>query len=268
MKLLLLTLTCLLLTLAPAHAEDWLKAAATKKVKTFIGDGPMKKVDVKTERRGKVVLRRIKPQNKSDWNTDPTALPYFFYQLRQRTDGKFPAYLDNEGIELVGDEIFDYPIIYFTSHYPFTLSDDEVENLKKYLARGGTLLLDDCTGSGGFTDAVPSNVQRLVPGAKLDLMLIDSKDYRDLFNIVYKVTKMPGGKVQFMQPFQCAMLNGRPAILLCPNDYGCRWEISTPPTALNPLGGNAHGPTSPTGQKQREDTYQLSINWLFYALTH
>ena len=72
-------------------------------------------------------MRRIKPQAKSDWNTDPTALPYFFYQLRERTQGKFPIYLDNEGIELTGKEIFDYPVIYFTSHFPFQFSDDEVE---------------------------------------------------------------------------------------------------------------------------------------------
>jgi hypothetical protein len=99
-------------------------------------------------------------------------------------------------------------------------------------------------------------------------MLIQSKNYGDLFKMVYHLTAMPPLKEQFMQPFQCAMLNGRAAILVCPNDYGCSWEVSTPPTALNPLGGQAHGDTSPTGQKSRELVYQLSINWLFYALTH
>ena len=129
------------------------------------------------DRRGKVVVRRIRPQAKSDWNTDPTALPYFFYQLRERTQGKFPIYLDNEGIELIGKEIFDYPIIYFTSHFPFQFTDDEVANLKKYLARGGTLLLDDCTGSGPFMDSVPSNVQRIIPGAEMKLMLKENKEF-------------------------------------------------------------------------------------------
>ena len=75
-------------------------------------------------------------------------------------------------------------------------------------------------------------------------------------------------KEQFRQPFQCAYLNGRPAILVCPNDYGCYWEVSSPPTALNPLGNSAHSETTPSVQKNRELVYQISINWLFYALTH
>ncbi len=247
---------------------NWLEKAAAKKITRFDGTNIEKPAGLKKDRRGKVVLRRIKPQCKSDWNNDPTALPMLFYQLRERTRDTFPVYLDNEGIELIGDEIFDYPLIYFTSHFSFTFTDEEVKNLKKYLARGGTLLLDDCTGSGPFMDSVPPNVQRIVPGAELKLMLMTIPAFADLFSIVYKITRMPPLKEQFMQPFQCVYLNGRPAILICPNDYGCYWEVSTPPTALNPLGNPAHAEPTPTVQQAREEIYQLSINWLFYALTH
>jgi len=79
---------------------------------------------------------------------------------------------------------------------------------------------------------------------------------------------MPKRKEQFMKPFQAAYLNGRPAILFCPNDYGCMWEVSSPPTALNPLGNPAHDPPSPSAQHAREGIYQLCINWFFYAMTH
>jgi hypothetical protein len=265
----LLALCVCLCARSSAQAQsNWLKQAAEKKVVTFDGTNVEAQADVKQDRRGKVIVRRIRPQAKSDWNTDPTALPYFFYQLRERTEGKYPIFLDNEGIELVGDEMFDYPVIYFTSHFPFQFSDEEVDNLKKYLARGGTLLLDDCAGSGAFMDAVPSNVQRLIPGAEMKLMLKETKEFADLFDLVYKLDGLPELKEQFMQPFQCAYLNGRPAILVCPNDYGCYWEVSSPPTALNPLGNAAHSETTPTVQHSREGVYQLSINWLFYALTH
>ena len=72
-------------------------------------------------------------------------------------------------------------------------------------------------------------------------------------------------KEQFNRPFQAAYVRGRPAIIFCPNDYGCRWEISTPPTALNPLGEGAHGMA---GDDQREPVYRFSMNWIFFALTH
>jgi len=260
-----------LLLLAAARApaqEGWLEKAAKRDISKFDGSSAAAQADLKTDRRGKVVIRRVKPKCKSDWNTDPTALPYFFYQLRERTQGKYPIYLDNEGLDLGSKEIFDYPILYFTSHFPFQFSDDEVDNLKKFLARGGTLMLDDCTGSGPFMDSVPANVQRIIPGAELKLMLKENKAFEGLFHLVYHLDGLPELKEQFMQPFQCAYLKGRPAILVCPNDYGCYWEVSSPPTALNPLGNAAHSETTPTTQKGREEVYQISINWLFYALTH
>ena len=265
----ILTASFVLTLVNAAPAVSWLEQATQSKVVAFDGTNLEKAVDLKKDRRGKVVVRRIKPQCHSDWNNDPTALPYLFYQIRERTQNRFPVYVDNEGIELTSDEIFDYPLIYFTSHFPFQFTDDEVENLKKYLARGGTLLLDDCTGTGPFMDSVPSNVQRIIPGAELKLMLRETQEFGDLFNLVYELDGLPGPlKEQFMQPMQCAYLNGRPAILVCPNDYGCQWEVASPPTALNPLGNAAHGDTTPTTQKAREEVYQFSINWLFYALTH
>jgi hypothetical protein len=259
----------LLVSAASAAAQDnWLRRAATREVPKFEGAAADAPADDRVDRRGKVVIRRVKPQCKSDWNNDPTALPYLTYQVRERTQGKFPMYLDNEGIELIGKEMFDYPLLYFTSHFPFQFTDDEVENLKKFLARGGTLLLDDCAGSGAFMESVPPNVQRIIPGAEMKLMLKETKAFADLFHLVYHLDGLPELKEQFMQPFQCAHLKGRPAILVCPNDYGCYWEVSSPPTALNPLGGNAHWETTPTTQRGREEVYQISINWLFYALTH
>lgn len=260
---------CIILMVVPVLASgNWLEEASQKSVATFDGAMADQTRDDDRHKRGHVTIRRINPQCRSDWDNDPTALPYLFYQLQQRTEGEFPAYVDNRGISLLGDEIFDYPIIYFTSHWEFTFTEDEVENLQKYLARGGTLWLDDCAGSGPFMDSVPANVQRIIPGADLEQVLIGDEKYEDFFNMIYEVDRMPRLKEQFMQPFQVAHLNGRPAIIVCPNDYGCYWEVSTPPTAINPLGGQAHGETTPTGQVGREEVYQLSINWLLYSLTH
>jgi hypothetical protein len=268
MKQHLFALGLLILPAWAAAQDNWLQKAATREVAKFDGTSAGAPQDLKTDRREKVVIRRVRPQAKSDWNTDPTALPYFFYQLRERTQGRYPIYLDNEGLVLTGKELFDYPVIYFTSHFPFQFTEDEVDNLKKFLGRGGTLLLDDCTGSGPFMDSVPPNVQRIIPGAEMKLMLKENKAFLGLFELVYKLDGLPELKEQFMQPFQCAYLKGRPAILVCPNDYGCYWEISSPPTALNPLGNAAHADSTPTVQKGREEVYQISINWLFYALTH
>ena len=54
---------------------------------------------------------------------------------------------------------------------------------------------------------------------------------------------------------------GRPAILVCPNDYGCYWEVSSPPTALNPLGNAAHA-DSTSMRRKRQMPRACSRAWL------
>ena len=259
----------LLAALLPAGVSaDWLAEGAASPIVVYDGTADEKARDDDMDLRGKVTIRRINPQCYSDWNNDPTALPYLFYQLDRRLQGKFPIYVDNSGIKLIGDEIFDYPIIYFTSHYPFTFSDEEIENLKKYVAQGGSLWLDDCTGSGPFMDSVPVQIQRIAPGAATHLMLLSDPRFKDIFGMIYSLSSLPDKREDFRKPFQATLINGRPGIIFTPNDYGCDWEVSSPPTSMNPLGNPTHDPPSAKVQRWREQVYQICINWLFYTLTH
>ncbi|MBM4148938.1 MAG: DUF4159 domain-containing protein [Lentisphaerae bacterium] len=247
----------------------WLQTGVRKEIKLFDGRTKAAGREDEIDRRGKIVIRRLRPQCHSDWSNDPTALPYLFYQLSTRTDGMVPSYVDNTGLDIVSEEIFQYPIIYFTSHFSFNFTDEEVLNLRKYLERGGTLWLDDCTGCGPFMESVPQNVQRIAPGSEMKQMLRETPEFFDLYNLVYPFDGVPQvGKEQFCRPLQAAYVRGRPAIIFCPNDYGCFWEISTPPTALNPMGEGAHGYLDEGGFKVRDLVYAFSINWLFYTLTH
>ncbi|MDP6631483.1 MAG: DUF4159 domain-containing protein [Kiritimatiellia bacterium] len=264
----LLSVGLSLLLIVPSAHAGWLQKGVKKEIKTFDGRSKADKDHDRIDRRGKVTIRRLRPRCHSDWSNDPTALPYFFYQVSLRTQNEFPVFVDNAGLDIDSEDIFNYPIIYFTSHYPFSFTDDEVENLKKYLKRGGTLWLDDCTGSGPFMESVPQNVQRIAPGAEIKQML-PTPEFSDLYNIVYPFSGVPQvGKEQFCRPMQAAYINGRPAIIFCPNDYGCFWEISTPPTALNPMGEGAHNYVGDGGFMVRDTVYKFSINWLFYTLTH
>ncbi len=259
---------CLLFSRPAAAGADWLAEGSASPIRIFDGTADQQAKDDDVDIRSKVTLRRISPQGYSDWNNDPTALPYFFYQLDRRLQNEFPLYVDNSGIKLIGDEIFDYPIIYFTSHYAFTFTDEEVENLQRYLAMGGTLWLDDCTGSGPFMDSVPVHVQRIAPGSETHLMLQSDPRFSDIFKLIYSLSGYPEKREDFRKPFQATLINGRPAIIFTPNDYGCDWEVASPPTAMNPLGNPAHDAPSAKVQSWREEVYQICINWLFYTLTH
>ena len=91
----------------------------------------------------KSVVRRIHPANPDvDWNTDPTAIPYLLYQINKRTD--LPVFINNEGLDVGKDDLFENTVVYLTSHRRWSLNEKETAKMALFLKRGGTLWLDDC----------------------------------------------------------------------------------------------------------------------------
>jgi hypothetical protein len=214
------------------------------------------------ERRNKLALRRIRPAMPGvDWDADPTAIPYLLYQISKRTD--LPVYTDNEGLDLASDELFEHTVIYLTSHTRWSLNEKETENLKRWLERGGTLYLDDCYCRGSpFADCVRPEVSKLIPGAEPIPLLKTDPRVADCFKMIYP-TSWPGEWIT--RPWLYFLLDDRPAVFFSPNDDGCAWEVSTPPTASNPIGeGIGHGGEN----AYREVIYQQVTNWILFAYTH
>lgn len=213
--------------------------------------------------RNKLSMRRIKPTScKTDWNTDPTAIPFMLYQVHERTG--LPVYVDNVGLEIARDELFEHVVVYLTSHNLWSFNERESENLAKWLKRGGTLLLDDCYSKGSpFSDCVIPEVAKMIEGAEPIMVLKDDPLVADAFKMIYQ-TRWPGENM-YGRYWQYYLLDDRPAVFFSPNDDGCRWEVSTPPTASNPIGEDVgHG----GGNKKREIYYQLITNWMMFVYSH
>jgi hypothetical protein len=261
---------CSLLLCAPAAhgaAGGWVeqgrKAIPASK---GLSAAEIKKMTKKEERdmRNKLSMRRIRPASGTgDWATDPTAIPFMLYQVNKRTD--LPVYVDNEGLDAGSDELFEYLVVYLTSHYAWALNQKETENLSKWLRRGGTLFLDDCYNRGSpFSDSVGPEVGKMIPGAVPKMMVKTDEHVKDVFSMVYQ-TLYPGENIKAGRPWQYYLLDGRPAVFFTPNDDGCGWEISTPPTASNPIGeGIGHGGDN----TQRELFYKWTTNWMMYVYSH
>ncbi len=215
------------------------------------------------DRRNRVTIRRIRPAMPGvDWNTDPTAIPYMLYQINKRTGLK--VHVNNDGLDVASPELFENPVIYLTSHYRWAFNERESKNVALYLKRGGTLLLDDCYNKGSpFSDSVRPEVSKLIPEAEPKMLLQRDPIVQDAFRMTYQ-TSWPGSNLDG-RPWQYYMLDGRPAVFFSPNDDGCGWEISTPPSASNPIGeGIGHGGDN----RQREKMYQWVTNWFLYVYTH
>lgn len=250
---------------SPVSAGPWAERAGRLNQRELTADAARQRAgEVERERRNRLHLRRIRPATPgTDWNADPTAIPYALYQINKRTG--LPVFVDNDGLDLGSPALFDYTVVYLTAHSRFTFNEKEVEHLREWLRRGGTLFLDDCYIRGSpFTDSVRPEVNKLFPGAEPVLLLEDDPHVADAFKLIYP-TPWPGAAFFENRPWQYFLIEGRPAIFFSPNDDGCGWEISTPPSASNPIGeGIGHGGDN----RQREVMYQWLSNWLLFAVTH
>ena len=248
-----------------AHAQSWAeRARQMNRTEISATEAQKRSEQGEADRRNKIRIRKIQPAMPSvDWNTDPTAIPYMLYQIGKRTD--LPVHIENEGLNTAKDDIFQETVLYLTSHYRWGFNDKENANLTLFLKRGGTLFLDDCYNRGSpFAESVRPEVAKMIVGAEPRVLAQDDVLVKDCFKMIYP-TPWPGAAEFENRAWLYFPLDNRPAIFFSPNDDGCGWEISTPPSASNPIGeGIGHGGDN----RQRETMYQWMANWVLFVYTH
>src|SRR6516165_5172818 len=62
-----------------------------------------------------------------------------------------------------GFDPVDIPILYMTGGYDFLLKPAEVENLRKFIIQGGTIIFNAARGRDEFTRAVVREMRRVLP---------------------------------------------------------------------------------------------------------
>ena len=246
--------------------ESWLQKARKLNSRAISKDEILKfAADEDLDTRNKLALRRIEPRaGQTDWDTDPTAIPFLLYQIKMRTG--LPVHVNNDGLDVGSDELFEHTAIYLTSHYSWSFTEKETENLTAWMKRGGTLFLDDCYNKGSpFTDSVQPEIGKMIEGVQPQILLKNDPKVANVFRMVYTDVGWPGESLETMRPWQYFLMDDRPAVFFSPNDDGCGWEISTPPSASNPIGeGIGHG----GGNSQRERFYKWMTNWMIYVYCH
>jgi hypothetical protein len=261
----LLPVVILVLVPQAATAQSWAeRASRLNSTEVSAADAASLSADDDRDVRNKICVRGIKPAMPGvDWNTDPTALPYMLYQVNKRTD--LPTHNGKPGLDVATDELFEHTVIYLTAHTRWSFNDQETDNLKRWLERGGTLILDDCFNWGSpFTDDVRPEVGKMIPGSEPRMLLKDDPAVADAFKMAYP-TPWPGEASFRNRSWQYFLQANRPAVLFSPNDDGCGWEVSAPPSASNPIGEPiGHGGDN----RQREIMYQWATNLMLFIYTH
>src|SRR5476649_136864 len=89
-------------------------------------------------------MAKVKYSGGGDWYGDRTALPNLITFCNENLKTNFQQ--QDETVEVGSAEIFNYPFIFLTGHGNVIFSNQEVENLRKYLIGGSFLHIDDNYG--------------------------------------------------------------------------------------------------------------------------
>jgi hypothetical protein len=119
-----------------------------------------------------------------------------------------------------GFDPVDIPILYMTGDYDFTLKPAEVENLRKFITQGGTIIFNAARGRGEFTRAVAREMRKVLPQKAFMRLPPDHAIFNARFRI--KQVMMLAGGVQAMRPPEIYSIDigTRAAAILVPGGLG------------------------------------------------
>jgi hypothetical protein len=93
-------------------------------------------------------MARLKYGGGGDWYSSRTALSNLISYCNEELNTNF--FEEESIVESGSSEIFNYPYVFATGHGNIIFSDDEAENMRKYLTSGGFLHLCDNYGMDNY----------------------------------------------------------------------------------------------------------------------
>ncbi len=147
------------------------------------------------------------------------------------------------------------PFVYWrgTEDFP-PLSEDAIEGLRKYIHRGGFVLIDDATAGGeAFDRALRRELLRAFPALPLKPISEDHTIYRSFYLLA-----RPIGRVQGPSFLEGITYGDRIAIVYSRHDLGGALQ-------RDKLGAWSQA-VVPGGERQREQAIRLGVNLVIYAL--
>lgn len=188
------------------------------------------------------------------WSHDHPRAEMHFYEALERTTSirtERPPLV----LRLDDDRIFEHPVLYLCEPGYWEMNDEEVENLRSYLRRGGFILFDDFRGRDEW-EQLTSQLARVFP----EMQPVELPAEHFIWSIYYEVDPVAapslvrGSRYRTYEDRYYGLFDddGRMMALMCYNqDIGDGWEWP---------------------ERNFEDastiSFQMGINFLIYALTH
>jgi hypothetical protein len=156
-------------------------------------------------------------------------------------------------VELGSDEVFEYPFAYVSEPGEMELTEQEVENLRQFINRGGFVLMDDFDGPIQWAQ-MRSQVLRAFPHTDFVPLTPDHRVFHthsDVDSFEDMAEHVPGGSITYFGLYDD---NGNLAILAGHNnDLANFWDWY----------GDGQMPLKPS-----TDAFRLGANAVIYSMTH
>jgi len=193
-------------------------------------------------------IAKMKYNGGGDWYANRTALPELISFCNKNLGTNFDQ--EEAVVEAGSAEIFNYPFVYLTGHGNIVFTDQEAENIRKYLIGGGFLHIDDNYGLDKF---IRPQMKRVFS----DLEFIELPSEHSIYNQKYK---FPAGLPKIHEhdgkrPQGFALIfKGR---IVCYYTFECDlgngWEVA--------------GTYSSDSEETRQKALKMGANLIQYALT-
>lgn len=168
---------------------------------------------------GGIKIAKLKYNGGGDWYSNKTALPNLIKFCNESINTQLAP--EEEVVEVGSPELFLYPYIYMTGHGNVVFSDEEAENLRKYLISGGFLHIDD---NYGLDEFVRIEMKKVFPELEFVELPEDHSIYNQKFNFPKGLPKIHEHDGKASQGFGL-IYEGR---LVCfytyESDLGNGWE--------------------------------------------
>jgi|TARA_B100001142_G_scaffold329231_1_gene391788 hypothetical protein len=161
----------------------------------------------------------LKYNGGGDWYANPTSLSNLIRYSNKNIGTNIQK--DPAIVEVGSIDIFNYPFLYMTGHGNVVFSNNEAENLKKYLQAGGFLHIDDNYGMDPY---IRTEIKKVFPNIELS----ELTNNHPIFSVKYKfkngIPKVHEHDAQRSQAFGI-IYNGRLVCLYTyESDLGDGWE--------------------------------------------
>ncbi|MEJ2216323.1 MAG: DUF4159 domain-containing protein [Gemmatimonadota bacterium] len=191
-------------------------------------------------------IAQVQYDGGGDWYANPSSLPNLLHEIRLRTG--LPVADRPAHVRLTDPDLWRYPYLYITGHGNIRLSDAEIVNLRRYLAHGGFLHVDD---NYGLDKSFRREIRRVFPDRELVPLPADNPIYHVFYDLpggLPKIHKHDGLPAQGFGIFE----RGRLVVFYSyQSDLGDGWENA-----------DVHGDPP----EKREAAFRMGVNLFLYAM--